>query len=163
MKREFQKPLVVMSPKSLLRHPAATSRLEELTTGGFQEILDDPAAPANPTRLIVCSGKVYYDLADYRAKHQIADTALVRIEQLYPLNLRRLGEIAKKYAHAKLIWAQEESENMGAWSFIAPLLENTFHKRPVYAGRDASASPAVGSLGLHKLELAALLKQAFTI
>jgi 2-oxoglutarate dehydrogenase E1 component len=174
MKRDFQKPLVVMSPKSLLRHPSATSRNEDFTSGGFQEIIDDPSfgsgtrAPLatdskTPTRLILCSGKVYYDLIDYRGKQKHADVAIVRIEQLYPLHRKRLAEIAKKYADAKLVWAQEESENMGAWSWIAPQLEDVFGRKPCYAGRDASASPAVGSLALHKLELAAFLKQAFTI
>jgi 2-oxoglutarate dehydrogenase E1 component len=174
MKRDFQKPLVVMSPKSLLRHPAATSRAEEFTGGHFHEILDDPAFGPNsrsalpadikaPSRLILCSGKVYYDLIDYRAKHKLSDVAVVRIEQLYPLQQKRLAEIAKKYGEARLVWAQEESENMGAWSWIAPQLEESFGRKPLYAGRDASASPAVGSLALHKLELAALLKQAFTI
>ncbi len=174
MKRDFQKPLVVMSPKSLLRHPACTSRIEEFTGGGFQEIIDDPgfggttrapfpADAKTPTRLILCSGKVYYDLIDYRGKHKHADAAIVRIEQLYPLHRKRLAEIAKKYGDAKLVWAQEESENMGAWAWIAPQLEEVFGRKPHYAGRDASASPAVGSLALHKLELAAFLKQAFTI
>jgi 2-oxoglutarate dehydrogenase E1 component len=174
MKRDFQKPLVVMSPKSLLRHPSATSRIEDFTDGGFQEIIEDPSYgsstrapfPADtkaPARLILCSGKVYYDLIDYRGKQKIADAAIVRIEQLYPLNRKRLEELGKKYGDAKVIWAQEESENMGAWSYIAPHLEDLFGRKPLYAGRDASASPAVGSLALHKLELAALLKQAFTI
>src|SRR4051812_7817576 len=104
MKRDFQKPLVVMSPKSLLRHPGATSRIDDLTSGAFQEIIDDPgfAAASNadakkPTRLILCSGKVYYDLVDYRGKQKLADVAIVRIEQLYPLHRKRLAEIAKKY------------------------------------------------------------------
>ena len=87
----------------------------------------------------------------------------MRIEQLYPLNRKRLGEIAKKYAGAKLVWAQEESENMGAWPWIAPQLEDIFGRKAAYAGRDASASPAVGSLALHKIELAAFLKEAFTL
>ncbi len=176
MKREFQKPLVVMSPKSLLRHSACTSRIEEFTAGAFQEIIDDPAYtggagtrapfPAEakaPARLVLCSGKVYYDLVEYRTKQKITDTAIVRIEQLYPLHNKRLAEIAKKYAGARIVWAQEESENMGAWSYIAPRLAEVFSLQPLFAGRDASASPAVGSLALHKLELAAFLKQAFTI
>ncbi len=163
VKRDVKKPLIVMSPKSLLRHPAAVSKLADFTDGGFQEIIDDVEAPKKAARVILCSGKVYYDLADYRAKQKIADTAIVRIEQLYPLNEKRVAEIAKKYAGAKLVWAQEESANNGAWSHMAPQLETLFGKKPLYAGRDASASPAVGSLALHKLELAALLKQAFTI
>ena len=169
MKRDFQKPLAVMSPKSLLRHPAATSRVDDFTHGGFQEIIDDPAwahpkpEVPKPSRLILCSGKVYYDLIDYRAKHRGADAAVVRLEQLYPLHRKRLSEIARKYEGTKLVWAQEESANMGAWTWIAPQLEELFGRKPLYAGRDASASPAVGSLALHKLELAAFLKEAFTI
>jgi 2-oxoglutarate dehydrogenase E1 component len=176
MKREFQKPLIVMSPKSLLRHPACTSRADDFTHGAFQEIIDDPAFASGggtkapfptdtkaPARLILCSGKVYYDLVDYRGKQKITDAAVVRIEQLYPLHRKRLADIAKKYADAKLVWAQEESANNGAWSYIAPQLEEIFGRKPAYAGRDASASPAVGSLALHKLELAAFLKEAFTV
>jgi 2-oxoglutarate dehydrogenase E1 component len=174
MKREFQKPLIVMSPKSLLRHPAATSRIQDFTEQVFQEIIDDAAyigtasAPfpddiSAPARLILCSGKVYYDLEEYRTKHAIKDTAIVRVEQLYPLHRKRLEEIAAKYAGARLVWAQEESENMGAWSWIAPQLEDIFGRKALYAGRDASASPAVGSLALHKIELAAFLKQAYTL
>jgi 2-oxoglutarate dehydrogenase E1 component len=106
---------------------------------------------------------VYYDLIDYRGKHRGADAAIVRLEQLYPLHQKRLSEIAKKYEGAKLVWAQEESANMGAWSWIAPQLEELFGRKPLYAGRDASASPAVGSLALHKLELAAFLKEAFSV
>ncbi|MDO8544276.1 MAG: 2-oxoglutarate dehydrogenase E1 component, partial [Opitutaceae bacterium] len=161
MKRDFQKPLVVMSPKSLLRHPAATSRIDDFTHGGFQEVIDDPShgaghgsraphAPESKTaRLILCAGKVYYDLIDYRGRHKIADTAIVRVEQLYPLHHKRLAELAKRYGDARLVWAQEESENMGAWGWIAPQLEEIFGRKPAYAGRDASASPAVGSLALH--------------
>ena len=176
MKRDFQKPLVVMSPKSLLRHPGCVSRVDDFTHGSFQEILDDPTYLSGgqgrtslpmelkaPERLILCSGKVYYDLLEYRTKHHISNAAIVRVEQLYPLHRRRLGDIAKKYANAKVVWAQEESANNGAWGFIAPQLEELFGRKPLYAGRDASASPAVGSLALHKLELGALLKEAFTI
>jgi 2-oxoglutarate dehydrogenase E1 component len=165
-----------MSPKSLLRHPGCVSRIEDFTSGSFQEIIDDPsyvtggtgrtAFPAElkaPERVILCSGKVYYDLLDYRTKHPNSSAAIVRVEQLYPLHRKRLAEIAKKYANAKIIWAQEESANNGAWGWIAPQLEEIFGRKPLYAGRDASASPAVGSLALHKLELGALLKEAFTL
>jgi 2-oxoglutarate dehydrogenase E1 component len=162
MKRSFRKPLIIMSPKSLLRHPAATSQLEDFTTGHFHEILEEPTAPDSAERLILCSGKVYYDLCDYREEHKITDTAIVRIEQLYPLNSARLAEVANRYPHARLVWCQEESQNMGAWSYIAPHLEVITSRRPFYAGRDASASPAVGSLALHRIELAAFLKAAFT-
>jgi 2-oxoglutarate dehydrogenase E1 component len=164
MKRDFRKPLIVMSPKSLLRHPAAVSKLTDFTSGSFQEIIDDAAAPKQPARVILCSGKVYYDLADYREKNKITDTAIVRIEQLYPLHRDRLGEIAKDYGpKAKLIWCQEESQNNGAWTYLAPELEQIFGRKATYAGRDASASPAVGSLAVHKIELAAFLQDAFTL
>jgi 2-oxoglutarate dehydrogenase E1 component len=163
IKRDFRKPLIVMSPKSLLRHPAAVSRIPEFTSGGFQEILEEAAPPANPTRLILCSGKVYYDLCDYRDKNGIKDAAIVRVEQLYPLHTTRLAEIAAKYPGIRLIWCQEESQNMGAWSWIYSQIADVFEKIPLYAGRDASASPAVGSLALHKRELAGLLDDAFTL
>jgi 2-oxoglutarate dehydrogenase E1 component len=164
VKRDFRKPLVVMSPKSLLRHPAAVSRIEEFSTGSFQEVIDDPRwaqAAGQPRRLILCSGKVYYDLCDHREKQGIADTAIVRVEQLYPLHADRLAELSRRYGAAQLVWCQEESQNMGAWSWIAPQLEKIFGRPPAYAGRDASASPAVGSLALHRLELAGLLTAAF--
>ncbi|MGH7995489.1 MAG: 2-oxoglutarate dehydrogenase E1 component [Opitutaceae bacterium] len=166
VKRDFRKPLVIMSPKSLLRLPAAASRLEEFTRGAFQEILDDPAwdgrkEPA--ARVILCSGKVYYDLIEHRAKNSVSDTAVVRVEQLYPFHSERLAEIAKRHAQAKLVWCQEESANMGAWTWIAPQLEAVFGRRPAYAGRDASASPAVGSLAIHRLELEQFLKDAFAV
>ena len=168
VKRSFRKPLVLMAPKSLLRHPAAASTISELAAGSFQEILDDPrfgpaAGAAKPGRLILCSGKVYYDLCDHRDRNGISDAAIVRIEQLYPLHRGRLAEIGRRCAGATLVWCQEESQNMGAWSWIAPQLEAVFGRKAVYAGRDASASPAVGLLAVHRLELAALLKDAFTL
>jgi 2-oxoglutarate dehydrogenase E1 component len=161
MKSDLRKPLVIMSPKSLLRHPLAVSKLEEFTGGSFQEIIPDPLAPKKARRLILCSGKVYYDLHAYRVANGIDDVSLVRIEQLYPLHKDKLAEIAKAHAKAELVWAQEESQNMGAWSYIAPELETIFGRKPRYVGRDASASPAVGSLAVHKIELNALLKDAF--
>ncbi len=163
VKRDVKKPLIVMSPKSLLRHPAAVSKLDEFTSGTFQEIIDDPAAPAKPTRLIFCSGKVYYDLVDYRAKKQITDAAIVRIEQLYPLHKNAIAKIADHYTGARVVWAQEEPQNMGAWSYIAPQLSEIFGFLPLYAGRDAAASPAVGALALHRFELAAFLQEAFSL
>jgi 2-oxoglutarate dehydrogenase E1 component len=163
VRRDFRKPLIVMSPKSLLRHPAAVSSISDFTSGGFQEILEEPNAPQGPARLILCSGKVYYDLCEYREKNALTDTAIVRIEQLYPLHKERLGEIARANAGARLVWCQEESQNMGAWSWIAPQLEKVFGRAPAYAGRDASSSPAVGSLALHRMELAGLLKDAFKL
>jgi 2-oxoglutarate dehydrogenase E1 component len=163
VKREVKKPLVVMSPKSLLRHPAAVSKLEEFTGGSFQEIIDDPSAPEKAKRLILCSGKVYYDLVDYRTKNKITDTAIVRIEQLYPLHKNALAKLADHYSGARILWAQEEPQNMGAWGFIAPQLSEIFGFAPLYAGREAAASPAVGALALHRFELSAFLQEAFTL
>ena len=113
--------------------------------------------------MILCSGKVYYDLIDYREKQKSENTAIVRVEQLYPLHRKRLTEIAKKYADAKIVWCQEEPENMGAARWIIPQLEEIFGSRPVYAGRIAAASPAVGLLSVHRAQLAKFLKQAFTL
>jgi 2-oxoglutarate dehydrogenase E1 component len=163
MKRDFRKPLIVMSPKSLLRHPAATSRLEELTSGAFKEIIDDPARPEKVERVIFCSGKVYYDLCDYRDRNKITGTAIVRIEQLYPLHRDHLAQLEDDYSGARIVWCQEEPQNMGAWSFIAPHFLQIFGFTPLYAGRDAAASPAVGALALHKFELAAFLQDAFNV
>ena len=163
VRRDFRKPLVIMSPKSLLRHPAAVSRISDFTAGAFQEILEERPALENPGRVILCTGKVYYDLCDYRAKNALSDTAIVRVEQLYPLHAERLASIARASTGARLVWCQEESQNMGAWSWIAPQLERIFGRTPAYAGRDASAAPAVGSLALHKIELAGLLKDAFKL
>jgi 2-oxoglutarate dehydrogenase E1 component len=176
MRREFRKPLVVMSPKSLLRNPRATSRIEEFTAGRFQEIIDDPdysgsGAPDSPSsrsagkvdRLILCSGKVYYDLLEHREKNQIADAAIVRVEQLYPLHNSRLAEIADKYDAATVVWCQEESQNMGAWNFLAPRLEHIFGRKAFYAGRSASSSPAVGHLARHRFEQTTLLRAAFGV
>ncbi|MBL9214357.1 MAG: 2-oxoglutarate dehydrogenase E1 component [Opitutaceae bacterium] len=164
MKRDFKKPLVIMSPKSLLRHPAAVSRLEDFTQGSFQEILPDPTAGKRTERIILCSGKVYYDLVDYREKHPAEHTAILRIEQLYPLHRDRLAEIADGFGRdARLVWCQEEPQNMGAWSYVAPQLEEIFGRKAAYAGRDAAASPAVGLLALHRLQLASFLQKAFTL
>jgi 2-oxoglutarate dehydrogenase E1 component len=163
MRRNFRKPLVVMSPKSLLRHPAAVSPVSELTSGAFHEILEEENAPASVSRIIFCTGKVYYDLADYRSKNGVTDVALIRVEQLYPLHMERLEAIAAKHPEARLVWCQEESQNMGAWSWIHWKIGDAFGKIPLYAGRDASASPAVGTLAVHRIELAELLEDAFTI
>ena len=104
---------------------------------------------------------MFYDLDAYRLKHDIKHTTIVRVEQLYPLHRDRLAEIAKAVGQAKLIWCQEEPQNMGAWNFIAPQLEEIFGRKPTYVGRDAAASPAVGALALHRKELAAFLHDAF--
>ncbi len=146
MKRDFVKPLIIMTPKSLLRAEWASSPASEFTSGRFEEILPSPKVGlANKTdRIIFCSGKVYYDLLNYRTAQKIEDAAIVRVEQLYPLDKSKLRALVKPYPKsAKLVWCQEESQNMGAWTFMEPRLRELFKKEIVYAGRDASASPAV--------------------
>jgi len=164
MKRDFVKPLIIMTPKSLLRSEQASSRTEDFTNGGFSEILGSPeVGPAEKMkRVILCSGKVYYDLLNHREAEKITNAAIVRVEQLYPLAETKLREAVKAYPkNAKLIWCQEESQNMGAWSFMEPRLWALFGREVTYAGRNASASPAVGSLAMHKREQAQLIAEAF--
>src|SRR5256712_1967939 len=166
MKRNFVKPLVIMTPKSLLRASFASSPAEEFTSGRFEEILGSPeTGPVQKMkRVILCSGKVYYDLLNHRAEHKIDNVALIRIEQLYPLAEAKLRSIVEPFPQGvKLVWCQEEPQNMGAWTFIEPRLRKLFGREIAYAGRDASASPAVGSLALHKREQAALVADAFKV
>jgi 2-oxoglutarate dehydrogenase E1 component len=166
MKRDFIKPLIIMTPKSLLRAKFASSRAEEFTNGRFEEILGSPeAGPANKMeRVILCSGKVYYDLLNYRAAQKIDKAAIIRIEQLYPLAESELRALLEPFPKtARPVWCQEEPQNMGAWSFIEPLLRKLFGRDIAYAGRNASASPAVGALAVHKREQAALIADAFTV
>ena len=164
MKRSFRKPLIVMAPKSLLRHKEAVSSWDELTGGSFRDVLEDPHAPKKAKRVILCSGKVYYDLNAHRSENKIRDTAIIRIEQLYPLNTEALMKVVHRHRQASSwIWCQEESRNMGAWSQLQPELRTLFDRDFTYAGRDRSASTAVGSLAHHKYELAELLKAAFSL
>jgi 2-oxoglutarate dehydrogenase E1 component len=164
MKRNFRKPLVVMTPKSLLRAEMCSSTVEELTRGHFQEVLADPSVqPANVQRVILCSGKVYYDLAKYRNEKKINDVALVRIEQLYPFPEEQLRSLLATYKSATTwVWAQEESQNNGAWFFIEPRLRQLGYEKFFYVGRDASASPATGSPTVHAREQSELIEAAFT-
>jgi len=166
MKRNFVKPLIIMTPKSLLRADFASSRAEEFTSGRFEEILGSPkVGPAEKIeRVILCSGKVYYDLLNYRDAQKIDNAAIIRIEQLYPLAEKKLRANIKPYPKtAKLVWCQEESQNMGAWSFIEPRLRKLFGRDIAYAGRNASASPAVGALAIHKREQACVIAEAFDV
>src|SRR5947209_5453376 len=166
MKRNFVKPLIIMTPKSLLRADFASSRVEEFTSGGFEEILGSPKVGSadKMERVILCSGKVYYDLLNYREVQKIGNAAIIRIEQLYPLAEKKLRADIKPYPKtAKLVWCQEESQNMGAWSFIEPRLRKLFGREIAYAGRNASGSPAVGALTIHKREQACLTAEAFDV
>jgi 2-oxoglutarate dehydrogenase E1 component len=161
--RPYRHPLVVFTPKSLLRHPDASSDLEALTTGGFQTVLGDTQAtdPAAITRLVFCSGRVYYDLARARAERQRFDTALIRVEQFYPLPDAEIqAELARYPNAAELLWAQDEPRNQGAWRFMAHHLAVLSGKPIAYAGRPASASPATGHHATHKRQLETILDTA---
>ena len=125
MKRNFRKPLIVFTPKSLLRHPKAVSSIEELADGGFQEVIDDTINPKNVRKVVFCMGKFYYDLLAEREKLERDDVALVRIEQLFPLHEEKLQEVIDRYSNAeKYVWAQEEPRNMGAWSHMLQRFTN---------------------------------------
>ena len=169
LKRNTRKPLVVMTPKSLLRHPKCVSKLSEMAEGTtFKEVLDDDqllGPPERVTRLILCSGKVYYDLLEFREENKIKNAAIIRIEQLYPLNYPMLKEIVAKYPQAqkKWIWCQEEPRNMGAFYYIRPRLEELSNHKVRYAGRERSSSPAAGSKAIHTLEQEKLVEDAFSV
>jgi 2-oxoglutarate dehydrogenase E1 component len=164
-----RKPLVVMSPKSLLRHKLATSTLEEFSTENFRTVIGETAsiAAAEKVRKVVfCSGKVYYDLFEAREAAKINDVALVRLEQLYPFPAQEIAAELKKYKNAEVIWCQEEPKNMGAWKFVDDLIEEVLvairHKfaRAKYVGRIACASPATGYGSYHAREQKKLIDEA---
>jgi 2-oxoglutarate dehydrogenase E1 component len=162
-------PLVVMTPKSLLRHPSANSSLRDLAEGRWQAIIDDPAArgsAAEIERLILCSGKVHVDLVSSELREQATSTAIVRVEQLYPFPGGELQNMLRGYPNlGEVIWLQEEPENMGAWTFARPRLEALIDGRwPLrYVGRPANASPAEGSSTWHTANQAALIEQALGV
>ncbi|MEH6951571.1 2-oxoglutarate dehydrogenase E1 component [Nitrobacter sp. NHB1] len=178
LNRQIRKPLIMMTPKSLLRHKRAVSRLDELAADtAFHRILYDDAAmlPDQKIRLVedekirrvvLCSGKVYYDLYEEREKRDITDVYLVRIEQLYPVPLKALVQVLGSFKKAEIVWCQEEPRNMGAWHFIEPYLEwvlnqiDAPNKRPRYAGRAAAAATATGLLSKHLAQLKALIDEA---
>ena len=160
VKRDFRKPLIVMTPKSLLRHKLAVSQAEDFVSGHFRDVLDDAVDPAGVRRVVLCSGKVYYDLLDRREKAgKTREVALVRLEQMYPWPVEALRAVLGRYRNAReWVWAQEESQNMGAWTFVAPRLQEL--KPFEYVGRDASASPATGSHAVHDREQHELVEAA---
>ncbi|MBB00682.1 MAG: 2-oxoglutarate dehydrogenase E1 component [Saprospirales bacterium] len=158
----FRKPLVVMSPKSLLRHPRVSRPIGEILEGGFQEVLDDREAKATKVkRVLLCSGKFSYDLMEARDKQKIDHVAIVRLEQLYPLATKQLDRLKKKYANAEWMWAQEEPRNMGAWAFIQDNLGDTFNLDVI--ARKRSASPSTGYKKQHLLEQNELIQTALTL
>jgi multifunctional 2-oxoglutarate metabolism enzyme len=164
----MERPLVVMTPKSLLRLPAASSSIDDLSNGGFQPLIDDAEISNREAvkRIVLCSGKVYYDLVDARRKSEDRNVAIVRLEQLYPFPLQSIREMLASYANAnELVWAQEEPQNMGGWTFVQERLENLLSncQRPRYVGRSASASPATGSYSIHQREQSELVTEALKI
>ena len=178
MKRDFRKPLIMMTPKSLLRHKRAVSTLNEMSgESSFHRLLWDDAQynkdegiklqkDAKIRRVVLCTGKVYYDLYEEREKRGIDDIYLLRVEQLYPFPAKALINELSRFRQAEIVWCQEEPKNMGAWSFIDPYLEwvlahiDAKHQRVRYAGRPAAASPATGLMSKHLAQLAAFLEDA---
>jgi 2-oxoglutarate dehydrogenase E1 component len=178
LKREFRKPLIAMTPKSMLRNKRAVSNLEAFGPGtSFHRLLWDHAETHKGEkiklakddkirRVVVCSGKVYYDLYEEREKRGIEDIYLMRVEQLYPVPLKALVAELSRFKGAEVVWCQEEPRNMGAWHFIEPYLEwvlnqiNATYKRPRYAGRAAAAATATGLMSKHLAQLKALLDEA---
>ncbi|MEQ8805168.1 MAG: 2-oxoglutarate dehydrogenase E1 component, partial [Rhodospirillales bacterium] len=178
MRRDFRKPLILMTPKSLLRHKLCVSKLEEMgpnTT--FHRVLWDDAqlvkgglvADDKIQRVVLCSGKVYFDLFEERAQRGTKDVYLMRVEQLYPFPHSALVEELKRFKNAEIMWCQEEPRNMGAWSFILEPMMAVMEElklkqaKPLYAGRAAAAAPATGSANKHKVELAAFMNDALTV
>jgi len=155
MKRSFRKPLIVMTPKSLLRHPKAVSRVQRLVSGRFYHMLDDPEAvnPLKIRRLLLCAGKIYYDLVAHREKVGRDDVAIVRIEQLFPFHHRSFQMILDRYGQAEeIVWVQEEPKNMGAYRHIESILREQYDIELPYVGREPSATPAVASTRMHHQE-----------
>ena len=158
LKRDFRKPLVVFTPKSLLRHPSCNSTIEEFTNGKFQEIIDDSIDASSVKKLVLCSGKLYYELLQERIENKRTDVAIVRLEQLYPIAEQQLQKIIKKYNPEHLVWAQEEPENMGAWSYI---LRSLRHLPFEVIARNESAATASGSSKRSAKRQNEIIKQVF--
>ena len=161
----MERPLIVMTPKSLLRLPAAASSIDDLVNGGFQPLIDDAeiSDPQVVKRVVLCSGKVYYDLIEARKKREERNVAIVRLEQFYPFPATAIRETLARYPNStQLVWAQEEPQNMGGWTFVQDRLELLLSERPKYVGRSASASPATGSYAIHQREQTELVTEALT-
>jgi 2-oxoglutarate dehydrogenase E1 component len=154
--------LIDFSPKATLRHPGTYSSVDAFTNGSFKEVIDDVFAgdPSSVRKVLFCSGKVYYDLADRQQKDQIKDTAIIRLEQLYPLPLTQLEDLYRKYNKATWFWVQEEPLNMGAASFLQMNLKSMNYG---VISRQPSASPATGFAKVHAQEQAEIIETAFTI
>ena len=167
-KQEVIRPLIIMTPKSLLRLPAATSTLTELENGGFQPVIDDARITDRPKvkRIVVCSGKIFYDLDAGREELTTGDVAVVRLEQFYPFPSSKLTEVFASYPNtAEIVWTQEEPQNMGAWTFVEPRLRSIASEKMSlrYVGRASSASPATGSYAIHELEQKKIVSDSLII
>ncbi len=164
-KRDFRKPLVVFSPKSLLRHPLCVSPLEEFTSGGFREVIDDVnVKTAKVKRVVFCSGKIYYDLLEAQKNNQSEDVALVRVEQLYPTPVAQMEAVYKKYTNAQdVVWVQEEPENMGAWPYLLRRLRKTGLSDIDVISRKESSSTATGYAKQHATQQAYIISTTFEI
>ena len=159
LQRDYRLPLVVMTPKSLLRHPLCVSKLEEFTTGGFSEVIDDTYSDAQKVkRVLLCSGKIYYELLERQQATNRKDVAIVRVEQLYPMPETKLAAIYEKYKSAEICWVQEEPKNMGAWLYLLRW-DNNRHLRRI--SRESSSTPATGYSKVHATEQLALIDEAF--
>ena len=167
MKQEAAKPLIIMTPKSLLRSPLAVSSINEFTDGGFKSTITEAVSnPADIKRVVLCSGKVFYDLNNAAQEQGLSHVAIMRIEQFYPFPKQAIKDYFAQFTNAnEIVWAQEEPKNMGAWTFMQPRLEDllTGRKRLRYAGRDASASPSTGNYIIHGLEQMQLVKDALGV
>ena len=160
---DFRKPLVVFTPKSLLRHPQCVSKVEEFTTGSFQEVIDDSWVKAKDVKKVVlCTGKLYYDLFKYQQENDRKNVAVVRLEQLYPLPVEQIEAIKKKYKGASICWAQEEPYNMGAWTYLLRW-RDLFDKEIECVSRKSSASPATGYASVHLREQNEIVEKAFNL
>jgi len=161
IKAHFRKPLIIMAPKSLLRHPMAVSSLSDMTSGYFQEVIADPVSLTDIRRVLFCSGKLYYDLFRRREELKAYHIAIIRIEQYYPFPKLQLEKIAEKYRNAgQWHWVQEEPANMGASDFIRPRLETLIGEPVGYIGRKTAVSPATGFANIYRLEQAEIIEQA---
>jgi 2-oxoglutarate dehydrogenase E1 component len=161
VKASFRKPLVLMTPKSLLRHPLAVSSLEQLAEGTFRGVLEDPEADRAAETVIFCSGKVYYDLLQRRRDLDRRVPAILRMEQLYPFPQSQLKKALVAFKQAqRFLWVQEEPENMGAWTFVRPRLESVLGKPLAYVGRKESSTPATGFPHVFRREQAEILDRA---
>jgi 2-oxoglutarate dehydrogenase E1 component len=174
VKWEFRKPLIIMSPKSLLRNPHAISTLDDLANGSFEEVIDDltagpPTSAPDIKKVLISTGKVYYDLLAKRTELNRNDVALIRLEQIHPFPAWKLSQVLSRYPNAELTWVQEEPRNMGAWSFVHGMWSGGLSdfaslvggRGIKYVGRVIGASPAVGSMKLHEIELKAFVEKAF--